>query len=125
MTDTVLLEIPIEPSLLSVVRMVVGGMAARVDLSVDEIDDVYMAVEEILYAAHEKDRETRCGVRVSAGEGALTLEMGPFAAASIAPRLDEPGCSLIARVVALEVRPADGDGELVVVLTKRRQVPRS
>jgi hypothetical protein len=124
MTDTVVLDIPVEPAFLSAVRMVVGGMAARVDLSVDEIDDVYMAVEEIFYVAHQKDGETRCGLRVSAAEGALTLEMGPFASASVAPRLDEPGCSLIARVVALEVRAA-ADDEIIIVLTKRREVPQS
>jgi hypothetical protein len=104
--------------------MVVGGMAARVDLSVDEIDDVYMALEEIFYAAHEKDSQTRCRMQVSAMEGALTMELGPFAASSVARRLEEPGCSLIARVVTLEVRP-EARGELTIVLTKRREVPMS
>lgn len=124
MTDSVVLEIPGEPSLLSVVRMVVGGMAARVDLSVDEIDDVYIALEEIFYAAQEKAAQNRFRMRVGAAEGVLTLELGPFSSSSVARRLEEPSCSLIARVVTLEVRPEAG-GALTVVLTKRREVSRS
>jgi hypothetical protein len=121
MTDIVVLEIPAEPSLLSVVRMVVGGMAARVDLSVDEIDDVYMALEEVFWAAQEKGSARRCSMRISAVEGSLTMELGPFDSPSVARRLEEPACALLARVVAFEVREGPGD-QTSVVLTKRREV---
>jgi len=124
MTDGVFLEIPSEPTLLPTVRMVVGGMAARVDLSVDELDDVYMALEEVFYACHAKSGQDRCSMRVSAAEGVLTMELGPFTAPSVAERLSEPGCSLVARVVALEVR-SSADGGTTVVMTKRREVTRS
>lgn len=120
MTDIVELEIPAEPSLLPVVRMVVGGMAARVDLSVDEIDDVYMALEELFYAAHLRSADERCRMRLTAAEGALHLEMGPLTSADMERRLREPTCSLIARVVALQVREVAGG--VSITLTKRREV---
>jgi hypothetical protein len=101
--------------------MVVGGMAARADLSVDEIDDVYMALEEVFWAAREKGSAQRCSMRISAVEGSLTMELGPFGSPSVARHLGEPACTLLARVVAFEVREGPGD-QLSVVLTKRREV---
>ena len=120
MTDIVVLEIPAEASLLRVARMVVGGLAAQIDLSVDEIDDVYMAIDEVFYAAHSASTDDRCRLRLSAEEGTIRLEMGPLTCEDVVPRLHEPTCSLIARVVDLEIeRGAEG---VSVVLTKRREV---
>jgi len=120
MTDIVALEIPAEPSLLRVVRMVVGGLAAQVDLSVDEIDDVYMAIDEIFYATHAGATGERCRLRLSAAGGSLRLEMGPLTCEGVVRRLHEPTCSLIARVVELEIE--EGAEGVSVVLTKRREV---
>ena len=47
-SDTVLLEVPADASLLPVVRMVVGGMSARADLTLSEMDELFLAVEEVL-----------------------------------------------------------------------------
>jgi hypothetical protein len=120
MTDIVALEIPAEPSLLRVVRMVVGGLAAQVDLSFDEIDDIHMAVEEVFYACHPGSGGERCRLRLSAAEDRLRLEMGPLTCEDVVRRLHEPTCSLIARVVDLEVE--EGAEGVSVVLTKRREV---
>ena len=120
MTDIVALEIPAEPSLLRVVRMVVGGLAAQVDLSVDEIDDVYMAIDEIFYATHPDATAERCRLRLSAAGGSLRLEMGPLTCEGVVRRLHEPTCSLIARVVELEIE--EGAEGVSVVLMKRREV---
>ena len=48
MADTIRLEVTATPAALPVVRMVLGGVAARVDLSLDEIGDLYVAVEALL-----------------------------------------------------------------------------
>lgn len=118
MQETVALELPREMSLLPVVRMVVGGMAARADLSVDEIDDVYLAVEEVLHAAPGA-ASGRCTLRMKAFDEALRLEIGPFHASALAARLKEPCCTLVARVVSLDIVTADDD-TVTLVLVKRR-----
>lgn len=121
MTEVVGLEIPAEPSLLPLVRMVVGGMAARVDLSVDAIDDIHMALEELFYASRERGGGGRCRLRITTGSDSLTVELGPFSSAHVVDRLAEPTCSLVARVVELEVRETPSVG-VSILLTKRREV---
>jgi hypothetical protein len=82
-----------------------------------------MALEEVFWAAHEKGGARPCSMRISAAEGALTMELGPFDSPSVTRRLGEPACMLLARVVAFEVREAPDD-QLTVILTKRREVGR-
>ena len=50
MADTIRLEVTASAAALPVVRLVLGGVAARVDLSLEEIEDLYVAVEELLSA---------------------------------------------------------------------------
>lgn len=121
MTEIVALEMPAEPSLLPLVRMVVGGMAARIDLSVDAIDDMHMALEEVFYASREQGGGDRCRLSISAEAEALVVELGPFVSAGVVERLAEPTCSLVARIVELEVRRGPS-GAVSVFLTKRREV---
>lgn len=121
MTEVVGLEIPAEPSLLPVVRMVVGGMAAKVDLSVDAIDDVHMALEELFWASRERGGGGRCRMQITTGSDSLTIELGPFSSAQVLDRLTEPTCSLVARVVELEVRERSSES-VSILLTKRREV---
>lgn len=119
MTDLVALEFPAHPSVLPLVRMVVGGMAARVDLSVDALDDMHMALEEIFYASREHGK-SRCRLMITAESDALTVRLGPFASMHVVDRLAEPTCSLVARVVELQVLP-DEAGGVSIFLTKRRE----
>lgn len=121
MKELVALEIPAEPSLLSLVRLVVGGMAARADLPVDAIADVHMALEEIFYASRERGGKGRCRLCISAGSDSLTIELGPFSDTTVVDRLAEPTCSLVARVVELAVLETPPTG-VSILLTKRREV---
>ncbi len=47
------LELPATAAALSTIRMVIGGVGARFDLSLDELDDIYLAVGELLRVAGE------------------------------------------------------------------------
>ncbi len=44
--DTVLLRVPADPAYLAVVRTTTAALAARVDLTLDEIEDMRIAVDE-------------------------------------------------------------------------------
>ncbi len=45
-TDTVELTVPADPAYLSVLRTVIASLAARRDFTLDEIDDLRIAVDE-------------------------------------------------------------------------------
>ena len=45
-TDTVDLEVPADPAYLAVVRTATAGLATRLEFTLDEIDDLRIAVEE-------------------------------------------------------------------------------
>jgi serine/threonine-protein kinase RsbW len=45
-TDTVELDVPADPAYLAVVRTATAGLAARLDLTLDEIEDLRIAVDE-------------------------------------------------------------------------------
>ena len=44
--DTVLLRVPADPAYLAVLRTASAGLAARLDLTLDEIEDLRIAVDE-------------------------------------------------------------------------------
>jgi serine/threonine-protein kinase RsbW len=44
--DTVELEVPADPAYLAVLRTATAGLAARLDLTIDEIEDLRIAVDE-------------------------------------------------------------------------------
>jgi serine/threonine-protein kinase RsbW len=62
--DTVELRVPADPAYLAVVRTATAGLAARLDLTLDEIEDLRIAVDEacallLAHRAHEgQDLET-------------------------------------------------------------------
>ena len=45
--DTISLTIPAQPEYLQVVRLIAAGLAARVGFTVDEIEDLRIAVDEL------------------------------------------------------------------------------
>jgi hypothetical protein len=77
-SDTIRLEVPASASFYPVVRMVVGGAAARADLRLDQLQDLQMAVEELLCAAHGLDGTDRYAVVTDVGDSLLSVSAGPF-----------------------------------------------
>jgi hypothetical protein len=120
MSEKVVLEVPADASLLPVVRMVVGGMAARADLTISEIDELHMAVEEVLRAGHHPESTPRLRLEITAGDGQIQVTIGPFASPRLLERLGEPCCDLVLRVVEHDVQ-AGAHGTHSVILSKRRR----
>jgi hypothetical protein len=116
--DLVALELPAEAAALPVVRMVVGGMAARVDLSLDELDDLYLAVEQVLGAVPRSGERGRYSIRISTLDGVLRIEIGPYERAGLEHALEQPCCKLVARVAAIDVLDRQGE-QACVLITKR------
>jgi hypothetical protein len=120
--DRIRLEIPASASFFPVVRMVVGGAAARVDLRLDQLQDLQMALEELLSAAQGLGEAGRHTVVADVGAGRLTVSAGPFRSAElrtlVAREADHDSFDLthlLAHMVhSLDVRD-DGDGFWVAI----------
>ncbi len=127
MADTIRLEVTATPAALPVVRMVLGGVAARVDLSLDEIDDLYVAVEELLSAAAVAGDDTRHELAIEIIDDGVTVNAGPFRSSGLKARLtgDQPTGEFDLRTVmrgvveSVEVCAAPDDS-FCVVFAKRR-----
>jgi anti-sigma regulatory factor (Ser/Thr protein kinase) len=80
--DTVTLEFPREARYLSVARLVVGGMAAPLDMSYDALDDLQLAISSLL----DNDTLTSNGditLRLDLGDGWLRASIGEFETKSL------------------------------------------
>ena len=78
-TDLVELRVPADPAYLTVVRTASAGLAARLDLTLDEIEDLRIAVDEactLLLGPSPSDAELVATFRL--GDGSLEVEVrGP------------------------------------------------
>jgi anti-sigma regulatory factor (Ser/Thr protein kinase) len=87
-SDSITLSIPQSPPFHGVARLVVGGLAARLDLSYEHLEDLQLALASVL----ENDDylvEPSVTVRLSVEAGSVGMEIGP-----VQPRLRadlEPG----------------------------------
>ena len=81
------LRVTATPAAFSVVRMVLGGVAARVDLSLDEIDDLYVAVEELLSAATDAGEDPRHELAIEVVDDGVSINAGPFRSTGLRARL--------------------------------------
>lgn len=77
MTPPIRLTIPDDPRYHGVARLVVGGLAARLELSYEHLEDLQLALASVL----ENDGYTvgpEVNVELVLGEGSLDLRIGPL-----------------------------------------------
>jgi hypothetical protein len=75
--DTITLTIPREQPFHEVAHLVLGGVAARLDLTFESIDDLETALDAVLERAAEDGEVT---VQLRLEEDAIVARVGPFAA---------------------------------------------
>ena len=75
MTDVVTLQLPRERDFFGVAHLVLGGLAARLDLTYDVLEDVTTALDELLDRREQTDDVT---VSVRIEDGVLSATVGPF-----------------------------------------------
>ncbi|MET0513615.1 MAG: hypothetical protein ABW135_18260 [Thermoleophilaceae bacterium] len=117
------LEAPLAGDFHGVVRLIVGGIAERVDFAFEEIDDLQLAVERLLAEAG-----TVGTVRLSfeVGEGSIRTRVGPLSERKVAEALKDgdpaPGELTLGRILQIVVDSYGvdeaEDGEIVVRLEK-------
>jgi hypothetical protein len=119
--DEVRLTLPDEPRFYPVAHLVLGGVGSRVDLSVDALDDLRLALDSLL---EWSSRGGELTVRLRVEEDFLLTEVGPFEGDELERELAEDraaelGLRRILDTVVDGVRVRDGDRGAWVVLEKR------
>jgi len=117
--DVVTLQLPRDRDFRPVAHLVLGGLATRLELTYDVLDDIETALDELL-ERRELDADVTVSLRLD--DDALVTTVGPFAG-RVADELRETGDGLGLRrvldTVVDDVRLSERDGAQWVELTKR------
>ena len=125
MTERISLEVPATLSALSTVRMVLGGLGARLDFSLDDLDDLFLATDRLLEAALKTEDLDSLRVLVLVEGVTLRVAAGAFRSDELRDQVAvTPGgcidlCTLLQRLVD-DVVVQEEDGCFNVVMVKRR-----
>jgi hypothetical protein len=116
------LEAPVGADFQPVVRLIVGGIAERIDFGFEDVDDLQLAVERLL-AATSADPSVRLSFEVA--ERSIRTRVGPLREAAIAQALQResaPGELTLRRILQTVVDSfgveTAADGRIVVRLEK-------
>jgi hypothetical protein len=127
-TPRIDLEAPLAGDFQPVVRLIIGGIAERVDFAFEEIDDLQLAVERLLAEAGSQ-RSVELSFEIE--EGHIRTRVGPLSERAIGDALrdgDAPPGELTLKRVLETVVDSFGvedvsSGGIVVRLEKLRGVP--
>ena len=75
-TDEIRLVIPAEEDFRPIAHLVTGGLAMRLDVTYDDLDDLQVGIEALLAL---RDDAGELVVSLSADDGLLHASLGPFA----------------------------------------------
>ena len=117
-TDEIRLVIPAEEDFRPIAHLVTGGLAARLDVTYDDLEDLQVAIEALLAL---RDDVGELVVSLSADDGTLRASLGPFSPEALDEEALDGGLD-IHRVLATvcdthEIQ--ERDGAAWVELTKR------
>ena len=119
--DRITLTLPADRDFYGVAHLVVGGLAARLDLTFEDLEDLQVALDELLGSRSEDGDVTVC-VRVT--PEAIATSVGPFGGEALQRELERNGESVglrrVLETVADRVELDERDGGHWVELTKSR-----
>ena len=117
------LHAPLSGDFQPVVRLIIGGIAERVDFAFEEIDDLQLAVERLLA---EVGQVGSVHLAFEVGETGIRTRVGPLSATAVADALSDgdvpPGQLTLRRILQTVVDSfgveESGDGRIIVRLEK-------
>ena len=117
--DEITLRLPRERPFFGVAHLVIGGLAARLDLNLEQLEDLQVALAELL-EQEETEQEITVSVRVE--DGSIHALLGPFDH-TLQERLDRQsvdgvGLRRVLETVVDGVEVTERDGSPWVELTK-------
>jgi hypothetical protein len=116
--DEITLTIPREEPFHDVAHLVLGGVAARLNLSYESLDDLETALDAVLERAAEAGELT---VRLRLDDEKVVARIGPFASDSLRAELErDPGENVnLRRILDTVVDGFELDADGWLALTKR------
>jgi hypothetical protein len=90
--DTVEITIPRERDFSIIAELVVGGIAARHDVTLDVLDDLQLALGSLL--EHNEDDEGDVNVRLRVGGDAIAVAVGPVGERTVSELESDAGETL-------------------------------
>ena len=119
--DRIVLTLPAERDFYGVAHLVVGGLAARLDLTFEDLEDLQVALDELLGSRAEDGDVTVC---VDVTPEVIATSVGPFGMEALRRELERNGESVglrrVLETVADSVQLDERDGGHWVELTKSR-----
>ena len=123
--DEISLTLPADEAFHRVAHIVMGGLAVRLDLTFENLEDLEIALDALLERDGDEEAVT---LRVRVLDGELRTIVGPFTSvrAELEKRGDESlNLSRILETVCDRVEIVDRDGSQWVELTKRVDTAKS
>ncbi len=119
MTDEIRLTIPRDRALYNVAHLVVGGLGSRLELTIEHLEDLQLALDAVLERARESEEVT---IAVLLKDGEIETKIGPLRD-GVRDELEatggeEVGLRRILDTVVDRVELAPGEGGDWVTLTK-------
>ncbi len=128
MEAVIRLDVAAAMSAFPTVRMVLGGVGARLDFSLEELDDLYLAAEELFRGVIGADGAERVVLTLRLDEAALRLELADLSSPELRrllkPQEQGEACLDLCRVLAGtvdEVILREGEHGYSVTLSKARK----
>ena len=75
MTDEITLIIPRDRALYGVAHLVLGGLGIRLNLTIENLEDLEIALDTVLDSARDGENVT---IAIRVGEGAIQTRIGPM-----------------------------------------------
>lgn len=113
MTDEIRLTLPRDREFFRIAHLVVGGLAVRLDLTLEHLEDVQLAIAGLL---EEGDGEGTVTIAVRLDGDRLTTRIGPIDGERLREELgreDEFGLARVLATVTDDVRVEGDEVELV------------
>ena len=123
MSDEITLVLPAQEDFRPIVHLVVGGLAVRLDLTVDALEDLQIALDALLA---RRDDEGDVNVRVVFDDRSMRATVGPlpFAVLEDFERDgNELGLRRVLETVCETFEIDDRDGETWIELVKQTAAP--
>ncbi len=118
MSDEITLVLPAQEDFHQIARLVVGGLAARLELTYEQLEDLEVALDALLRC---RDDEGDLSVSLAVDGRTVRTTVGPFAGEALAgleADSSELGLRRVLETVADDVQVEQRDGGSWVELTK-------
>ncbi|MFL5910926.1 MAG: hypothetical protein ACJ768_10200 [Gaiellaceae bacterium] len=123
MSDEITLVVPAQEDFRSIVHLVIGGLAVRLDLTMDALEDLQVALDALLA---RRDDEGDVVVRVVFDDQVMRATVGPLPSAileDIERDGNELGLKRVLETVCETFELEERNGEAWVELTKTTAAP--